>query len=323
MNALISRLFDSNNLENIDKEILKNIILLHDQLNSLSCTQEYYQMLFNWLNRTFKIHTFKIHTFNIDKNLKNVIFHKGKEFEEDSNNILISQSFSIFSYEMAYISIEADNEEHMQILQQNIALINFLFYLIIPSLKSAIIQQKYEDVKTVDHITGLHNRKYLMEHLKHLLPLAQREQQKVAFLMVGVDHFKAVIDEFDYNIGDKVLIELAKTLQSHIRTSDLVVRLESDEFLVILSNIHSSDDSLIVANKLINSFAKCEVNVNSYTNQVLKKTICVGSTIYPDDSTSIDQLIKNADIALYEARNKGRGKVLAYSKEEESSVDLF
>ncbi len=323
MNTLISKLFDLNSLEESDNNILNSIILLHDQLNSLSCTQEYYQMLYNWLNRTFKIHTFKIHTFNSDKNLTNVIFHKGKEFKEDSNPKLISQSLIIFSYETATISLEADNEEHILLLEKEMTLINLLFYLITPSLRAMIIQQKYEDVKTVDHVTGLYNRKYLMEHLKQLLPLAQREQQKVAFLMVGVDHFKAVIDEFDYNIGDKVLIELAKILQKHIRTSDLVVRLESDEFLIVLSNIHSSDDSLLVANKLIESFAKCEVNVNSYTNQVLKKTICIGSTIYPDDSTSVDQLIKYADIALYEARNKGRSKILAYTKDEESSIDLF
>jgi diguanylate cyclase (GGDEF)-like protein len=323
MNALISKLFDTDSLSNIDKNTLDNIILLHDQLNSLSSSQEYYQMLFNWLNRIFKVHTFKINTFNSNKNLNHIVFHKGKEFNENNNDKLIAQSFTIFSYETAQIFIEADNEEHMQILKEQNTLINFLFYLIIPSLRAAIIQQKYEDVKIIDHLTQLHNRNYLMEHLKHLLPLAQREQQKVAFLMVGVDHFKAVIDEFDYDIGDKVLIELAKVLEKYVRTSDLVARLDSDEFLIVLTNIHSSDDAILVAKKLIDSFAKCKVNVNKYTNQVLKKTICVGSTIYPDDSTSVDQLLKYADIALYEARNKGRSQALAYTKEEESSIDLF
>ncbi len=162
-----------------------------------------------------------------------------------------------------------------------------------------------------------------MQHIDKMLPLARREQKKVGFLMIGMDHFKAVIDEFDYTIGDKILVELAKTLLEATRESDIVVRLEADEFLVVLANIHDDESAIMVAQKLIERFSQCEVDVNSYTGQTLKKTICIGISMYPDDSTSIDQILKNADISLYEARNKGRSQVLRFDKEQESSIDLF
>jgi len=141
--------------------------------------------------------------------------------------------------------------------------------------------------------------------------------------MVGIDHFKAVIDEFDYEIGDKVLIELASTLQEDIRNSDIVIRLDADEFLVVLANVQNKESAVFVAEKLVENFGKREVDVNSYTGQTLKKTVCIGISMYPDDSTSIDQILKNADISLYEARNKGRSQVLVFNQDQESSVDLF
>ncbi len=116
---------------------------------------------------------------------------------------------------------------------------------------------------------------------------------------------------------------MADTLQEDIRTSDIVIRLDADEFLVVLANVQSKESAASVAQKLVESFGKREVDVNSYTGQTLKKTICVGISMYPDDSTSIDQILKNSDISLYEARNKGRSQVLVFNQDQESSVDLF
>ena len=201
--------------------------------------------------------------------------------------------------------------------------INLLFYTITPLISKSFLEAKLKDSTHKDNITGLYNRSYLMQHLDKMLPLARREQKKVGFLMIGMDHFKAVIDEFDYTIGDKVLIELARTLLEATRESDIVVRLEADEFLVVLANIQDDESTIMVAKKLIERFSQCEVDVNSYTGQTLKKTVCIGISMYPDDSTSIDQILKNADISLYEARNKGRSQVLKFEKGQESSIDLF
>ena len=102
-----------------------------------------------------------------------------------------------------------------------------------------------------------------------------------------------------------------------------MVRLDADEFLVALPNIINEENAIMVANKLIEKFSETQVVVNKGTGQTLKKTICIGVSIYPDDSADEDEILKNADISLYEARNLGRSSTFKYSKEDTSTIDLF
>ncbi|OUR74760.1 hypothetical protein A9Q76_00285 [Arcobacter sp. 31_11_sub10_T18] len=282
--------------------------------------EEIYEELKSWLYTVYKIHNIKITITNIDG--CDLIFHNGKEYDIDSG-LSLNFSIDINTESSIMFSFLCDNEEHFKEIDERYIYLNTIFYVITPLINTTFLEEKVKDTSVKDPITGLYNRKYLLEHLEKMLPLARREQKNVAFLMVGIDHFKAVIDEFDYEIGDKVLIELADTLQEDIRTSDIVIRLDADEFLVVLANVQSKESAASVAQKLVESFGKREVDVNSYTGQTLKKTICVGISMYPDDSTSIDQILKNSDISLYEARNKGRSQVLVFNQDQESSVDLF
>lgn len=201
--------------------------------------------------------------------------------------------------------------------------INNLFNLISPIIYFTYLKEVIEELKLTDNVTHLYNRTYLVQHLEKMLPLAQREDKKIGFLMVGIDHFKAVIDEFDYEIGDKVLLALANVLKDTVRTSDIVVKLGADEFLVVLHNVSCENNAMLVANKLIQQFKETKVTVNEDTQQMLMKTICIGISIFPDDSVSIDQILKNADISLYEARNKGRNQALLYSNTQTDVVELF
>jgi len=99
--------------------------------------------------------------------------------------------------------------------------------------------------------------------------------------------------------------------------------MSEDEFLVILLNVINENNATIVTDKLINNFSERKVLVDENTNQTLKKTICVGMSIYPDDATNIDDAIKKADVALYEARNTGRSKYYKYSEESVNTIDFF
>ena len=175
----------------------------------------------------------------------------------------------------------------------------------------------------VDHLTGSYNRCYLDNYAANLLSLSNREQKKIAFVKVGIDQFKAVIDEFDYEVGDKVLKALAQTLKESVRESDLVIKISNDEFLVILLNIINENNAILISQKLINNFSKQEVIINEKTKQTLMKTICSGVSIYPDNATTIDEIIKKSDIALYEARNRGRSQVFMFSEEDTNKIDFF
>ena len=106
------------------------------------------------------------------------------------------------------------------------------------------------------------------------------------------------IDEFDYEVGDKVLKSLANTLKATIRDSDLVVKISNDEFLVILLNIINESNAIIISEKLIDNFSKEKIIVNNETKQALMKTICSGISIYPDNATSIEEIIKKTEASV-------------------------
>ena len=107
----------------------------------------------------------------------------------------------------------------------------------------------------------------------------------------------------------------------NLRDSDLIVKYSGDEFMVILSNMSNDNDALMVAEKLVDEFAKAEVE--TLPGQFLKKTICAGLSMFPSDGYEIEQIFKNADIALYEAKNLGRSQVLRFEDKQISPMEFF
>ena len=136
-----------------------------------------------------------------------------------------------------------------------------------------------------------------------------------------MDHFKAVNDEYGHDIGDKVLKELARILNETVRESDLIIRYGGEEFIVLLVGVNSEEDALNVAKKIAKKVRENEIDV--YAGNKLKKTVSIGLSMFPQDSNSLEGVIKNADIALYEAKNSGRDKVVKFHESQITSVDLF
>lgn len=122
------------------------------------------------------------------------------------------------------------------------------------SLYSKYIEKAINNLTLIDPITGSYNRNYLNNYVRNLLSLSTREEKKIAFVKIGIDQFKAVIDEFDYEMGDKVLKALADSLKNSLRESDIVIKISNDEFLVILLNILSDTNAVMIAEKLISNF---------------------------------------------------------------------
>jgi diguanylate cyclase (GGDEF)-like protein len=215
------------------------------------------------------------------------------------------------------------DEEDYESVKSHLASIQMSLLIFSQSLFNKYMEKTLNEMSLVDHLTGSYNRCYLDNYATNLLSLSNREQKKIAFVKVGIDQFKAVIDEFDYEVGDKVLKALAKTLKESVRESDLVIKISNDEFLVILLNIINENNAILIAQKLINNFSKQEVIINEQTKQTLMKTICSGISIYPDNAATIDEIIKKSDIALYEARNRGRSQVFMFSEEDTNKIDFF
>jgi diguanylate cyclase (GGDEF)-like protein len=305
---------------------LENIYTLYDQLQYSENLNEMALNLFDWLVEKYKVKSMSFSLFDMEKNLTTEILKKGEEFYLDGE---YSFYFIINTHTElnAVVSFAASDKLNYDTINDDYGYIEAAFFQISPILQNGIMKKHHIEASSIDSVTNVHNRKYLIKHIDKMISLSNAsdfmDQENIAFLMVGIDRFKAVIEEFDYDIGDKVLIELAKVIHGEIKDFDIVARLTGDEFLVALVNTHSINIAKQTASQIIKKFSQVEIVVNSETNQILKKTICVGISLYPQDGDNINTVLKNADNFLYEAKNKGRGHIAVYSKEEESSIDLF
>lgn len=290
----------------------KTIIALNDHLVGLKRLDDIFNYIASYLKKDYSIDKFKA-TIN-------------------SNKVFIScRDDKLLNIKDFFIKLNDNDELQISILYEDKELENIInsfeiikttFSIISQTIYNKYLEYKLVEMNLKDSLTGLYNRQYIDEYLKSTLPLSHRENKKIAFLKVGIDHFKAVIDEFDYTTGDKVLKELAKSLEYTVRESDIVARVESDEFLIILHNIINENNAIMIADKIINNFKNVKVIVDEKTNQTLMKTVCTGISIYPDDADRIEEIFRSSDIALYEARNKGRSQSFKFQKDAET-LELF
>lgn len=309
----VKKFFEENNL----KGEVNSFLSFYDELRDSKLVTDIYEKLYVWLNKNFDVSLLEIRLVSIKTNEEEKVFLSSddtytyfKTFETKLNDDLII-IFKLYFEEKISYENAIDKDDYL----------NTVFYMIAPTISSISFQEMVKEMSIKDSATNSYNRKFLIEHLNKLLPLARREQRHISFLMVGIDHFKAVIDEFDYQIGDKLLLNLADILRENLRVSDIVARLDADQFFVALAGVTNKEDAMYVANKLIENFAKSSIVVNP-KGQTLSKTICIGVTHY-DYQSNIDDIIRFADISLYEARNIGRSIAKEYNRGQDDEVDLF
>jgi diguanylate cyclase (GGDEF)-like protein/PAS domain S-box-containing protein len=153
-----------------------------------------------------------------------------------------------------------------------------------------------------DFLTGLPNRMLLNDRVSQAITLAPRHMKKVAVLFLDLDGFKHINDSLGHPIGDKLLQSIAKRLVECVRGSDTVSRQGGDEFVVLLSEVAQSEDAAISALRLLQAVAEA----HSIDAHDLHVTTSIGVSVYPDDGLDAETLIKNADTAMYQAKENGR-----------------
>ncbi|MFK5892336.1 MAG: EAL domain-containing protein [Pseudomonadota bacterium] len=172
-------------------------------------------------------------------------------------------------------------------------------------------EKKLENLAFRDALTGLPNRQLFHDRLSHELNHAHRQNNKVALLFIDLDQFKRVNDTLGHHVGDELLQEVAKRLQSCVRENDTVARLGGDEFTIILADLSSSNTAADTAQKVISTISKAII----LHNHELFVGASIGISLYPDDSDKEDILIRNADAAMYHAKDKGRGNFQFFSED--------
>ena len=161
-----------------------------------------------------------------------------------------------------------------------------------------------------DPLTALPNRALFYDRINHSLARAKRSSSKIALLLLDVDRFKNINDSLGHDAGDILLQAIAQRLHEGVRDMDTVARLGGDEFVVVLEGIHDINDVVFVANKLLATLAR-PMDISDHE---ISTTVSIGVSLYPEDGTEADELLKHADIAMYKAKELGKNNCQFYTK---------
>ncbi|MFY4805603.1 GGDEF domain-containing protein [Aliarcobacter butzleri] len=322
MSSILELIKQSATDENAFKS-LESIFNFYEQLQYATNIKQVAEDIFVWLNKDFDVNNLIFSLFDINKSIKEDILIKGKEFylDDDLSHFFIVNTHTNLN---ATVSFCATSQEHSKFLEEKYQTIEAAFSQVSPIIQNNILKKNFIDSLSLDSVTNVYTRDYLIKMLSERIRLLESEQNEMYLLMIGIDRFKAIIDEFNYEIGDKVLIELARVIHSNISEFDMVGRLDADIFLVSLNDCNEIQ-ACNIAKKIISDFSEIDILVDKRSGQTLKKTICVGLERYlPNYNISLDDSIKNANTALYEARNKGRGQFFKFSDlKSEDNIELF
>jgi len=169
-------------------------------------------------------------------------------------------------------------------------------------VKREEMQKKIEHLAYHDHLTGLANRWLFTDQLDHALSLSGRMAKMLAIMFLDLDGFKMINDSLGHALGDQLLKEVSKRLVNTIRKSDVVARIGGDEFVIMIENEENIEAIKLVAEKVLNSFNE----PYKLNGQECFVTTSIGVAVYPTDGENAETLLKNADIAMYKAKEKGR-----------------
>ena len=177
--------------------------------------------------------------------------------------------------------------------------------------------RELEHLASHDQLTGLPNRKLFIDRLEHAMRLSRRVEKQTALLFIDIDGFKPINDTYGHDTGDTLLQAIAARLHASVRDSDTVARVGGDEFTVIMENIGDVGHALPVASKILDAMntpftiggIDCRIGAS------------IGISVYPGDSEELDDLIKKADSAMYQAKHGGRNQICVYSRDCISAED--
>jgi diguanylate cyclase (GGDEF)-like protein/PAS domain S-box-containing protein len=184
----------------------------------------------------------------------------------------------------------------------------------ISELKKAQIQM--ENLAFYDPLTGLANRRLFKNRLAKAVKSVQRTNSSIALLFLDLDQFKRINDTLGHDIGDALLKEIARRLNNNVRENDTVCRIGGDEFTILLIDVNNTNDVRIVAEKILLSLARPFM----LSGQEIMSTVSIGITMTPEDSIEPNTLMKNADLAMYRAKELGRNNFQFFSEDMNTTI---
>lgn len=177
-------------------------------------------------------------------------------------------------------------------------------------------QQRLKVLAENDNLTGLSNRYYFDKSLRSAISRAERHRTRLALFFIDLDDFKNINDNYGHDVGDELLKNIAKILQSMMRSGDDVCRLGGDEFAILLHQFDGKQDLVNLAERILEKLRMPQKIIR----QDLSISASIGIAIYPDSASDTSDLLKAADLAMYSAKKKGKNKWLFFSNELKSYI---
>lgn len=176
-------------------------------------------------------------------------------------------------------------------------------------------EARLRELANSDPLTGLINRNLFMDRAAQALVTARRSQNKTAILFLDLDSFKPINDSLGHSAGDQVLREIAQRMRDSVRGSDTVARFGGDEFVILLTGLRDADEAGVVADKLIHAISQ----PLEYNGVECRVGASIGISVCPDNAETVDALVQYADIAMYIAKEGGRGRYSYYQDDQAAS----
>lgn len=233
-------------------------------------------------------------------------FHKICDLCYQSDKESLCLPFTISDDISLSLLIYTDFKEDILRIKELVPIITNYVEIMGPVLQTKLLMEKLEKKSLKDPMTGLLNRRFLDNYMKQDI----LNHNEFAVMMLDIDHFKSVNDTYGHTVGDQVIKELGSVIKNNIKGSDLAVRYGGEEFTVILFDIPLSK-SVDVATNIKNEFAK---KMFSSEKGSFSKTLSIGVSTFEELSKSPWQTIKDADTALYYAKEHGRNQVVVYDE---------
>lgn len=171
-----------------------------------------------------------------------------------------------------------------------------------------------ERAANFDFVTGLPNRTQFNHHLEQALKESRRHKAQIAVLFIDLDDFKLVNDEHGHGIGDAFLKLVGERLQAVLREVDSVARLSGDEFAVLLTHLQLPDEAEVVARKIVESLGQ----PFEIAGRTVATAASVGIALFPRDADDAEDLVRRADVAMYQAKRLGKNRYRVFSMDPEA-----
>ncbi len=203
--------------------------------------------------------------------------------------------------------IYTNTEEELSRIKELVPIITNYFEITEPVLQTKTLMEQLSEKSLRDPMTSLYNRRFFDEYIETNVT----ESSHLSIMMIDIDLFKNVNDTYGHDVGDRVIKEVANVFKKVLKGSDLAVRFGGEEFVVV-----TFKTDIVIAQKIANEIRE-EFAQIIFTSSIEKfsKTLSIGVANFPEDSSNPIEVLKYADIALYNAKNSGRNRVLVYNKE--------